>query len=144
MSDVASSAPEAVAPAAAPPVVPPPAPTAPAEPAKPNAPVLDPQLLEDLKAQLAAAAERELNLLKKHVALKYKLPDALALRLMGKTEAELDADAKALVVHVAPPTPPVPTNLPPAAPPGAPAPKVVSDEDVEKLFLKARKASYSL
>lgn len=47
----------------------------------------------ELKAQLAA---RELADKKRAVATKYGLPDALALRLAGNTDEELEADAKAL------------------------------------------------
>jgi hypothetical protein len=56
----------------------------------------------ELKAQIESL-ERE-NLLTK-VAAKFELPDALAKRLTGKTEAELEADAKELQKLIAPAPP---------------------------------------
>lgn len=49
-------------------------------------------------------AEREALCAK--VAAKHRLPDDLALRLMGETEEELTADAERIAKHLAPPTAP--------------------------------------
>jgi len=58
--------------------------------------------VNELNEKLAAA---DAALLRERVARKHSLPDALAARLVGKTEAELIADAKALAALVAAPTP---------------------------------------
>jgi exonuclease VII small subunit len=56
----------------------------------------------ELKGQVEAL---ERQILLNNVAAKYELPTALAKRLAGATEAELEADAKELQKLVAPATP---------------------------------------
>lgn len=53
--------------------------------------------VERLKAELA---DRDRALLVAKVAARHKLPDALATRLIGATEADLEADAKALAKEI--------------------------------------------
>lgn len=76
---------------------------------------------QKLKAQLEETASElkamKSNELKRKAAAKYSLPDALALRLQGNTEEELDADAKALAETLPKPAPKQPGPQP--ANPGA-------------------------
>jgi hypothetical protein len=63
----------------------------------------------DLKAQLHA---REVADLKRSIAEKVGLPSALAARLIGETEKDLEADAKALLETLPKPTPPAAPQKP--------------------------------
>jgi hypothetical protein len=81
--------------------------------------------IAELEAQ---AVERERQLLIARVQARHKLPDEIASRLVGTTEAELDADAKKLAAMLVPPKAPdneagagnKPTGAPRA--PSAPTP----------------------
>lgn len=87
---------------------------------------------QKLKAQLEETASElkamKSNELKRKAAAKYSLPDALALRLQGNTEEELEADAKALADGLPKPAPKQPG--PQAANPGANG--QVKETDAEK------------
>jgi len=76
---------------------------------------------QKLKAQLEETASElkamKSNELKRTVAAKHNLPEALALRLQGNTEEEMEADAKALADALPKPTPKQPGPQP--ANPGA-------------------------
>jgi hypothetical protein len=65
------------------------------------------KLAEDRQKRIdeleANEKKRDRDDLKRAVATKHKLPEALALRLAGETEAELEADAKELAKLVKPP-----------------------------------------
>jgi hypothetical protein len=88
--------------------------------------------VNELKAQ-NESLERQILLT--NVARKYELPDALAKRLTGKTEAELEADAKELQKLVAP--------APPQTLGGGLNPdEGTEDFDLVKASRAARKRSY--
>ncbi|WJN62632.1 head scaffold protein [Streptomyces phage phiScoe10] len=65
-----------------------------------------PEEFEAARSELSTRiAELESSLLRSNVARKFELPDELAARLQGATEAELEADAKSLLKFVAPAAP---------------------------------------
>jgi hypothetical protein len=65
-----------------------------------------PEEFESARTELSTRiAELESSLLRSNVARKFELPDELAARLRGATEAELEADAKSLLRFVAPVVP---------------------------------------
>jgi hypothetical protein len=65
-----------------------------------------PEEFEAARSELSTRiAELESSLLRSNVARKFELPDELAARLNGATEAELEADAKSLLKFVVPAAP---------------------------------------
>lgn len=72
--------------------------------------------VKELEAEVAA---RDHAALKAKVAAKHKLPDAMAARLLGTTEDELEADAKELAKVVTESAPPQAGNGPAPRPAGA-------------------------
>lgn len=68
---------------------------------------------QDYAAKLAA---RELLDRKREIARKHNLPDALATRLIGETDEDIEADAKALLETLPKPPPPPPQKVPQPGP----------------------------
>lgn len=95
---------------------------------------------EDFAAATAALTEKiaglEKSVMVEKVARKHKLPDALAARLVGATEAELEADAAELAKLVAPAAPQPPKNLKGGL---DPSDKADPENDPRKLAARSRR-----